>query len=115
LLGSRRTKRLGTVDWGLTDYDSLTQVTSVQIGGEVPFSIETVFRFACVRNAGRSRSDLKPRCTVNGAMARSAHAPARFALRKWLRTTMRPPGLQTRCISRITANGSGTTLMTYGA
>ena len=48
-------------------------------------------------------------------MIRSIHAPTAFELRKWLRMTMRPPGRQTRRISRATATGSGTTLITYGA
>ncbi len=63
-------------------YDSLTQVTSDQIRGTFTFSIETGRRSACARNAGRSRSDLKPTCTVNGEMPRSIQASAGFALRK---------------------------------
>jgi hypothetical protein len=40
---------------------SFTQVTSDQMRGTFTFSIDTGFRSACTRNAGRSRSDLKPR------------------------------------------------------
>ena len=45
-------------DAGAADY--FTQVTSDQILGTFTFSIDTGFRSACARNAGRSRSDLKP-------------------------------------------------------
>jgi hypothetical protein len=38
----------------------LTLVTSDQIRGTFTFSIDTGCRSACARNAGRSRSDLKP-------------------------------------------------------
>ena len=40
---------------------SLMVVTSDQIRGTFTFSIDTGFRSAWTRNAGRSRSDLKPR------------------------------------------------------
>ena len=72
------------------------QVTSDQILGMFTFSIETGLSSACARNAGRSRSDLKPMCTVNGEIARSIHASSGLGLRKWLRKMMRPPGRQTR-------------------
>src|SRR6476660_7060192 len=49
----------------------LTQVTSDQMRGTLTFSIDVGFRSACARNAGRSRSDLKPTCTVSGEIARS--------------------------------------------
>ena len=62
--------------------EALTQVTSDQMRGKLTFSIETGFRLACARNAGRSRSDLKPICTVKGAMARSRRASTAFSLRK---------------------------------
>ena len=39
---------------------SLVQVTSDQMRGMLTFSIETGVRSACARNAGRSRSALKP-------------------------------------------------------
>ena len=51
---------------------SFTQVTSDQILGMFTFSIEIGSRSAWARNAGRSRSDLNPMCTVNGEMARSS-------------------------------------------
>ena len=38
-----------------------------------------------------------------------------LSLRKWFRNTSRPPGRHTRRISRVTASGSGTQLMKYGA
>ena len=53
---------------------SLMQVTSDQIRGMFTFSIETGCSSACARNAGRSRSDLKPMWTVNGEIARSSQA-----------------------------------------
>src|SRR5262249_7124236 len=90
---------------------SLMQVTRDQIRGTLTFSIETGLSSAWARNAGRSRSDLKPMCTVNGEIARSSDASTGFGLRKWLRITMRPPGRQTRRISRATVTGSGTTLI----
>jgi hypothetical protein len=43
-----------------TPRQSLMQVTSDQIGGMLTFSMETGCSSACARNAGRSRSDLKP-------------------------------------------------------
>ena len=55
-------KLTGGCDRRLTNYDSLTQVTSDQIRGMFTFSIDTGLRSAWARNAGRSRSDLKPRC-----------------------------------------------------
>src|ERR1051325_3310509 len=61
---------------------SLTQVTRLQIRGTLTFSIDIGCRFACVRNAGRSRSDLKPRYFATGAMRCSSHAPILFRLRK---------------------------------
>ena len=51
--------------------------------------------------------------TVNGRdRALEPRASSGFALRKWFRMMMRPPGRQTRRISRATATGSGTTLIT---
>src|SRR6185295_15729223 len=94
---------------------SLTQVTSDQIRGMLTFSIEIGSRSAWARNAGRSRSDLKPMCTVKGEIARSIEASSGLRLRKWLRKMMRPPGRHTRPISRATVMGSGTTLIKYGA
>src|SRR5205807_319984 len=91
------------------------QVTSDQILGTFTFWIDTGWSSACARNAGRSRSDLNPMCTVNGEMARSIEANNGFGLRKWFRKIMRPPGRHTRRISRATATGSGTTLIRYGA
>ena len=82
---------------------SFTQVTSDQILGKLTFSIEIGSRLGLREEPGRSRSDLKPMCTVNGEMARSIEARRRLGLRKWFRTMMRPPGLHTRCISRATA------------
>ena len=112
----RRQVRLGEEQgFGIPNPYSLMQVTSDQIRGTFTFSIDTGFRSACARNAGRSRSDLNPTWTVSGEMMRSSHAPTRFLLRKWLRMMMRPPGRHTRRISRATATGSGTTLITYGA
>ena len=61
---------------------SLTQVTSDQIRGMLTFSIETGSNPACMRKAGRSTSDLKPMCTVNGEIARSTLASRAFGLRK---------------------------------
>ena len=43
--------------------------------------METGIEVGLGQNAGRSRSDLKPMCTVNGEMARSIQASARFGLR----------------------------------
>jgi len=40
--------------------------------GTFTFSIDTGFRSAWTRNAGRSRSDLKPRYSVKGAIIRSS-------------------------------------------
>ena len=54
------------------DQCALTAVTSDQIRGTFTFSIDTGCRSACARNAGRSRSDLKPMCTVNGEISRSS-------------------------------------------
>ena len=90
---------------------SFMQVTSDQMRGMLTFSIETGSRPACTRNAGRSRSALKPTCTVNGEMNRSARETSLFELRKWLRNTKRPPGRQTRRISCTALTGSDTTLM----
>ena len=71
------------------------QVTSDQMRGMLTFSIDTGSRPAWTRNAGRSRSALKPTCTVKGEMNRSARETILFELRKWLRNTKRPPGRQT--------------------
>src|SRR5690606_22655118 len=57
---------------------SFTQVTSDQMRGMLTFSMETGVRRACARNAGRSRSDLKPMCTVIGEITRSAFDRSRF-------------------------------------
>src|ERR1041384_5488860 len=94
---------------------SLRQMTSDQIFGKFTFEICSGCRSACARKPGRSRSDLKPMCTVNGEMARSRRDRIAFALRKWLRMTIFPPRLQTRRISLTTWTGSGTTLTRYGA
>jgi len=58
------------------------QVTSDQIFGTFTFSIEIGCSSAWARNPGRSRSDLKPMCTVNGEMARSRRERIGLALRK---------------------------------
>src|SRR5262249_46634855 len=100
---------------GPAEVHSLRQVTSDQIRGTFTFSIDIGWRSAWTRNAGRSRSDRKPMCTVSGEIKRSKRAPGGLELRKWFNTTMRPPGRQTRRISRTTAIGSDTTLITYGA
>ena len=47
------------------------QIASDQIFGKLTFSIDTGCRSAWARKPGRSRSDLKPMCTVNGEIARS--------------------------------------------
>ena len=52
--GSRRLQA------GSEDPAYFTHVTSDQIFGQFTFSIDTGFRSACARNAGRSTSDLKP-------------------------------------------------------
>ena len=54
------------------------QVTSDQIRGTFTFSIEIGLSSACARNAGRSRSDLKPMCTVNGEISRSIERQQRI-------------------------------------
>ncbi len=61
---------------------SLMQVTRDQIRGMLTFSIETGVSSAWARNAGRSRSDLKPTWTVNGDSSRSAQDSSGLALRK---------------------------------
>ena len=53
-----------------------------------------------------------PQRRVIGSQPRSRAARSRFSLRKWLMTTTRPPGRQTRCTSRIIFVASGTTLTT---
>src|SRR2546429_182336 len=93
----------------------LMQVMSDQILGTFTFSIESGFRSICARKAVKSRSDLKPMCTVSGEMSRSKDARIGLALRKWFRKMTRPPPRRTRPISPGTAIGSGTTLMRYGA
>src|SRR5205085_1360432 len=59
-----------------------TQVTSDQIFGQFTFSIETGLRSVCARNAGRSRSDLKPMWIVAGEISRSNRDRIGCGLRK---------------------------------
>ena len=56
----------------LTAVRHLMQVTSDQILGTFTFSIDIGCSSAWARKPGRSRSDLKPMCTVNGEIARSS-------------------------------------------
>src|SRR5438105_1564354 len=58
------------------------QTTSDQMRGRFTFWIDSARNPICVRNAGRSKSDLNPRCTVNGAIARSSRESAGPLLRK---------------------------------
>src|SRR5689334_7831892 len=60
----------------------LAQVTSDQIGGKLTFSIESGVSCAWVSTPGRSRSAVKPMCTVSGEIIRSSAASSGFGLRK---------------------------------
>ena len=55
-------------------------MTSDQMRGAFTFSIEAARNPVCARNAGRSKSDLKPRWTVSGAIARSSFDPIALSL-----------------------------------
>src|SRR5262249_22167913 len=55
-------------------FHSLMQVRRDQMRGKFTFSIDAGLMPACAMNAGRSRSALKPMCTVAGEIARSIDA-----------------------------------------
>ena len=61
---------------------SLTVVMSDQIRGTLTFSIDFGWSSAWARNAGRSRSDLKPMWMVAGDIQRSTRETSGLALRK---------------------------------
>src|SRR6266545_2756736 len=80
----------------------LNRLTLVEMSGIKP---------TCSRSGSSGRFDFQPRRVQTGETRSSKRPTTRLSLRKWFRTTIFPPGLTTRRISRSTPTGSGTALM----
>ena len=79
------------------------------------FSARSGTRSTRCRSGASGRFDFQPRRVQTGATRSSSRPITGRSLRKWFSTTMLPPGLTTRRISRSTATGSGTALIVYVA
>src|SRR3989442_1949171 len=82
------------------------RLTLVEMSGMSP---------TCLSRGSKGRLDFQPRRVHTGETRSSSRPTTRRSLRKWFSSTMLPPGLTTRRISRSTPTGSGTALMVYVA
>src|SRR5258708_2258972 len=92
-------------------YLGLTHRMRRQPLNRLTFAVMSGTRPTCFRSGSSGRFDFQPSRVHTGATRSSRRPTAGRSLRKWLSTTMFPPGFTTRFISRSTPTGSGTALM----